>query len=82
MWSVMKLHSAIISPHDGNKLNGANGCIIIFPHFLIDTNDIYGQTYGARSFYEQQAAYDAYEARLRLISPSYFGKYSGKAWRD
>ncbi|KAJ6444550.1 LOW QUALITY PROTEIN: beta- -mannanase protein [Purpureocillium lavendulum] len=60
---------AIISPHDGNKLNGANG------------NDIYGQTYGPGSFYEEQAAYDAYDARLRYVV-SYTGKHSGKAWRD
>ncbi len=44
-------------------------------------NDIYGQTYGSGSFYEEQAAYDAYDARLRFIT-SYTGKHSGKTWRD
>ncbi|KAK5989661.1 hypothetical protein PT974_07916 [Cladobotryum mycophilum] len=60
---------AIISPHDGNKLNGQNG------------DDIYGQTYGAGYFYEQQGAYEVFDNRLKAIL-NYKGAHSGKVWKD
>ncbi|CAM1502502.1 Fc.00g044860.m01.CDS01 [Cosmosporella sp. VM-42] len=60
---------AIISPHDGNKLNGPNG------------NDIYGKTYGAGNFYSEQAAFNAYDARLKYIL-NYKGAHSGKVWKN
>ncbi|KAJ2985581.1 hypothetical protein NUW58_g5454 [Xylaria curta] len=60
---------AIVSPHDA-----AN-------QFVSGSSDPYWNQYGSRSFYEQQAAFYDYDARLSHVL-NYKGKSSGKVWKD
>ncbi|KAI1366804.1 glycoside hydrolase [Xylaria arbuscula] len=60
---------AVVSPHDA-----AN-------QFLSGSSDPYWKTYGSGYFYEQQAAFDDYDARLTHVL-NYQGKWSGKVWKD
>ncbi|KAI1424971.1 glycoside hydrolase [Xylaria sp. FL1777] len=60
---------AIVSPHDA-----AN-------QFLSGSPDPYWNRYGSGYFYEQQAAFDDYDARLSHVL-NYRGKTSGKLWKD
>lgn len=59
---------AIVSPHDA-----AN-------QFLSGSSDPYWKIYGSGYFYEQQAAFDDYDARLTHVL-NYQGKSSGKVWK-
>ncbi|KAI0410875.1 glycoside hydrolase [Xylaria grammica] len=59
---------AIISPHDA-----AN-------QFVAGSSDPYWNRYGSGYFYEQQAAFDDYDARLSHVL-NYKGKTSGKVWK-
>lgn len=59
----------VISPHDGNSLIGDY------------RKDAYYNKYGGGYFYEQQAAFDDYDARLSAIL-NYKGKYSGQVWKN
>lgn len=45
------------------------------------SKDIYCSTYGPGYFYEQQAAFTAYDNRLKYIL-NYKGKYSGQVWKN
>ncbi|KAI0506713.1 glycoside hydrolase [Xylaria bambusicola] len=60
---------AIISPHDA-----AN-------QFVSGSSDPYWNKYGSGYFYEQQAAFDDYDARLTHVL-NYRGKSSGKVWKN
>ncbi|KAI1199238.1 glycoside hydrolase [Nemania serpens] len=60
---------AIISPHDA-----AN-------QFLSGSSDPYWNRYGSGYFYEQQAAFDDYDARLSHVL-NYKGKTSGQVWKN
>ncbi|KAI0555793.1 glycoside hydrolase [Xylaria curta] len=60
---------AIISPHDA-----AN-------EFLAGSSDPYWNRYGSGYFYEQQAAFDDYDARLSHVL-NYKGKTSGQVWKN
>lgn len=60
---------AIISPHDA-----AN-------QFVQGSSDPYWNQFGSGYFYEQQAAFDAYDARLSHVL-NYKGKSSGQVWKD
>ncbi|TGJ79056.1 hypothetical protein E0Z10_g9702 [Xylaria hypoxylon] len=60
---------AIISPHDA-----AN-------QFMSGSSDPYWNQYGSGYFYEQQAAFDDYDARLSHVL-NYEGKTSGKVWKN
>ncbi|KAI0903160.1 glycoside hydrolase [Ustulina deusta] len=60
---------AIISPHDA-----AN-------QFKTGSSDPYWNKYGSGYFYEQQAAYNDYDARLSHVL-NYKGKISGKVWKN
>ncbi|KAI0117633.1 glycoside hydrolase [Hypoxylon sp. NC0597] len=60
---------AIISPHDA-----AN-------QFRDGTGDPYQDRYGSGYFYEQQAAFDDYDARLSHVL-NYKGEFSGQVWKD
>ncbi|KAI0438081.1 glycoside hydrolase [Xylaria telfairii] len=60
---------AIISPHDA-----AN-------QFLAGSSDPYWNRYGSGYFYEQQAAFDDYDARLSHVL-NYKGKTSGQVWKN
>lgn len=66
---VAKGIKAIISPHDANSLLGDS------------RKDCYFDRWGPGHFYEQQDAFDAYDARLSHIL-NYKGKYSGQVWKD
>lgn len=44
-------------------------------------SDIYYETFGLSAFYVDQAAFDAYDARLSHIL-NYQGAYSGKVWKE
>ena len=48
---------------------------------MLNSDDIYGKTYGAGYFYEQAAPIAAYDNRLKAIL-NYKGKYSGQVWKD
>ncbi|GAP88806.1 putative glycoside hydrolase family 5 protein [Rosellinia necatrix] len=60
---------AIISPHDA-----AN-------QFVAGSSDPYWNRYGSGYFYEQQAAFNEYDARLTHVL-NYKGKSSGRIWKD
>ncbi|KAF2969585.1 hypothetical protein GQX73_g4001 [Xylaria multiplex] len=60
---------AIVSPHDA-----AN-------NFVSGSSDPYWNRYGSGYFYEQQAAFDDYDARLSHVL-NYKGKTSGKVWKN
>ncbi|KXJ97262.1 glycoside hydrolase superfamily [Microdochium bolleyi] len=60
---------AIISPHDANALGTDY------------RKDAYSARWGTGSFYEQQDAFNAYDARLTYIL-NYKGAYSGKVWKS
>ncbi|KAF4953788.1 hypothetical protein FGADI_5781 [Fusarium gaditjirri] len=60
---------AIISPHDANSLIGDY------------RKDAYWARWGSGYFYEEQDAFDAYDARLSYIL-NYKGTYSGKVWKN
>ncbi|KAI1347141.1 glycoside hydrolase [Xylaria sp. FL0043] len=60
---------AIVSPHDA-----AN-------QFKSGSSDPYWNTYGSGYFYEQQAAFDDYDARLSHVL-NYQGRTSGKVWKN
>ncbi|KAI0467775.1 glycoside hydrolase [Xylaria cf. heliscus] len=60
---------AIVSPHDA-----AN-------QFLTGSSDPYWNRYGSGYFYEQQAAFDDYDARLSHVL-NYKGKTSGQVWKN
>ncbi|KAH8165082.1 hypothetical protein CIB48_g3159 [Xylaria polymorpha] len=60
---------AIVSPHDA-----AN-------QFLAGSSDPYWNRYGSGYFYEQQAAFDDYDARLSHVL-NYKGKTSGQMWKN
>ncbi|KAI1169938.1 glycoside hydrolase [Nemania sp. FL0916] len=60
---------AIISPHDA-----AN-------QFVSGSSDPYWNAYGSGYFYEQQAAFDAYDARISHVL-NYKGKSSGQVWKN
>lgn len=60
---------AIISPHDA-----AN-------QFKSGSDDPYWNAYGSGNFYEDQAAFDAYDNRLSHVL-NYQGKSSGKVWKN
>ncbi|KAI1182478.1 glycoside hydrolase [Nemania serpens] len=60
---------AIISPHDA-----AN-------QFVSGSSDPYWNRYGSGYFYEQQAAFDDYDARISHVL-NYKGKSSGQVWKN
>ena len=43
--------------------------------------DVYSDKWGSGNFYEQQDAFDAYDARLSAIL-NYKGTTSGKVWKN
>lgn len=63
---------AIISPHDANKLCGAN---------MNGESDPYCDRWGPGYFYEQQEAFAQYDKRLSFIL-NYVSPSSGKAWKN
>ncbi|KAK7913811.1 hypothetical protein PG985_011514 [Apiospora marii] len=60
---------ALISPHDANSLLGDYRA------------DVYFDKWGSAGFYQDQAAFDAYDARLSYIL-NYKGASSGKVWKE
>ncbi|KAK8092466.1 beta-1-3-mannanase [Apiospora kogelbergensis] len=59
---------ALISPHDANSLLGDY------------RSDVYFDKWGSAGFYQEKAAFDAYDARLSYIL-NYKGATSGKVWK-
>ncbi|KAK8031842.1 glycoside hydrolase family 5 protein [Apiospora arundinis] len=59
---------ALISPHDANSLIGDY------------RKDVYFDKWGKAGFYQDQAAFNAYDARLSYIL-NYKGASSGKVWK-
>ncbi|KAK8091849.1 hypothetical protein PG997_002210 [Apiospora hydei] len=60
---------ALISPHDANSLLGDY------------RKDVYFDKWGSAGFYQDQAAFEAYDARLSYIL-NYKGASSGKVWKE
>ncbi|KAK7937647.1 uncharacterized protein PG986_014515 [Apiospora aurea] len=60
---------ALISPHDANSLLGDY------------RRDVYFDKFGPAGFYQDQAAFDAYDARLSYIL-NYKGASSGNVWKE
>ncbi|CAJ2505938.1 Uu.00g000680.m01.CDS01 [Anthostomella pinea] len=60
---------SLISPHDGNSLLGDY------------RKDVYFDKWGAKSFYTDSDALDAYKKRIDYIF-NYQGKTSGKVWKN
>ncbi|KAK8073127.1 hypothetical protein PG996_006475 [Apiospora saccharicola] len=60
---------ALISPHDANSLLGDY------------RKDVYFDKWGSAGFYQDQSAFDAYDARLSYIL-NYKGASSGKVWKE
>ncbi|KAK8022439.1 hypothetical protein PG993_013206 [Apiospora rasikravindrae] len=70
---IVKLYAkgmkALISPHDANSLLGDYRA------------DVYFDKWGSAGFYQDQAAFEAYDARLSYIL-NYNGASSGKVWKE
>ncbi|KAK8121661.1 hypothetical protein PG984_010331 [Apiospora sp. TS-2023a] len=60
---------ALISPHDANSLLGDYRA------------DVYFDKWGSAGFYQDQSAFDTYDARLSYIL-NYKGTSSGKVWKE
>ncbi|KAI0975228.1 glycoside hydrolase [Xylaria arbuscula] len=93
--SINELESSIGNYNDGvldavdsvlTKLAAKNIKAIVSPHdaanqFKSGSKDPYWVKYGSGYFYEQQAAFDDYDARLSHVL-NYKGKTSGKVWKE